>query len=237
MECDISRAQVETFGGGQQRHRGNRLAVVIDQQGLKSNGAVHVLRLVQVADSGCGRPQAFDGLLPSERWQRESAVFIERTLERKRGQGLVGVAPRFAQGEIRSQDDVAGAFETRSQLAVGVECCLGLGHQARQLSAPSGGGAGWIGVSAQHLLQAANVAQPPVDLGFKKEHGINHNLGFGGRQLVNQPGMNITWPGPATDVGNTPIIDGDDGDPVGRLVRVAGAGAGDVIKPPFQGAN
>src|SRR5690606_13258600 len=44
--------------------------------------------------------------------------------------------------------------------------------------------------------------------------------------------MHLAWPGPATDVGNAAVIDGDHGDPVAGLP--VAAGDTEVIEAPFK---
>ena len=52
---------------------------------------------------------------------------------------------------------------------------------------------------------------------------MSDGFGLGGGQLVNQLRMHIARPRPATDVGNTLVVDGDDGNAVRGLARGAGA--------------
>ena len=85
------------------------------------------------------------------------------------------------------------------------------------------------------FLDFADEHQPAVCLGLKEERGVRDGFGFGGRKLVNQLGMHIARPGPAADVGDALVVDGDDGQAVGGLAR--GAGAGEVVKAPLQGAD
>ena len=83
------------------------------------------------------------------------------------------------------------------------------GNHPGQLLIRCGSCASRVCCAGQYGLHFADVAQATVHLGLEKERGMDNGSGFGSRQLVNQLGMNIARPRPATDIGNAGIVDGN----------------------------
>src|SRR4030095_428023 len=87
----------------------------------------------------------------------------------------------------------------------------------------------------QGLLDFADEDQPAIGLRLEEERGMDDGLGLGGCQLVDQLSMHVAWPGPAPCVGGALVVDGNDGDPFGRLAPAAGTA--EIVKAALQRAD
>ena len=228
VDLDVTGPEVQALDRRQQGHGRNGVAEVVDQQRFLADSAIDVLDLVQMGDAGGRRANLCNRLLSADRRQAETIERLDRTGGSIRLQRLVRIALRFAQHEHRWHQHITRVLHAGGQHRVGVQHPLGVGDHLGQ----RGVGAT---VGRQQILHLPDEAQTTIDLGLDEEHCLDNGLGLGRCQLVNQLGVDIPWPWPAPDIGNTLVVDGDDGDPVGRLTR--GAGTAEVIKPAFQGSD
>ena len=76
------------------------------------------------------------------------------------------------------------------------------------------------------------MAQAPVTLGFCEVGGVGDGLGAAGCQLIDQPCVDVTGPGPGAQRGQACVVDVDDGD--FRQGCGSGSADGRVIQPKDQ---
>ena len=231
VELDVARAQVEAFQRGQQRHGRHRIAVIIDQQRLLADRAINVLELIQVSDAGGRHTDHLDRLLPTDRGIGKAVLFADGALQGIGGKGFIGVALRFAERKDRGHQYVAGLLHTRREHRIGVERQLGLRDHLVQLRVA--GRLVSAGLARSHqAFHLADETQTAIHLWLDEKHGMNNRLCLRGRKLVDQLRVDVPGPGPAADIGHALVVNGDDGDAVGRLARCAGAG--EIVKAALQ---
>ena len=231
VELDIVRRQIKALDCRQQRHGGHGIAIVINQQRLLAHCTVYILVLVQVSDAGCRHANTLDWLLATDCRVGKPAFFANGTFKRVSRQRFVRVALGLTEHENRGHQHVAGLRHAGRQHRVRIKRPFGIGNDFVQL-----GVAGCLVRASiagpQHALDLANECEACINLGLEKKYRVDNRLGLRSRKLVDQLCVDIAWPGPTTDIGNALVIDGNDGNPVGRLARCAGAG--NVIKPALQ---
>jgi hypothetical protein len=192
-----------------------------------------------VGDRVSGFANGGQRLLRALRRYAEGGVIGHGAAPCEIGQWLVGPAQWLPQAEDRRHDHIAGTGNAAHQARIGVQLLLGFANEAQQLFAraipqivqerPADGRAVDV---ASHFAQQG---QPPVRLGLEEESGVSHRARLGCAELVDQLGMNISWPRPATNVGDAVVVDRDDSDLVaGETIRI---GAGQVVEAPLQPAE
>jgi hypothetical protein len=229
VELDVAGPEVQALDRRQQGHGRNGVAEVVDQQRFLADSAIDVLDLVQMGDAGRRRADLCNRLLAADRRQAETIERLDRALEQHTsGSGLSGLPC----GSPSTNTDGTSTLPAFFMLAAST-ASVSSASSASAITLASGALAPPLG--GNKAPSSADEAQTTVDLGLDEEHRLDNGLGLGRCQLVDQLGVDITWPWPAPDIGNTLVVDGDDGDPVGRLTR--GAGTAEVIKPAFQGSD
>ena len=139
IDLDVLRPEIEAPGGSQQSHGRYSVAIIINQQRLPAHGAIDVLDLVQVGDTGRDHPDLLDRLLPADGRYAES---LERPDGACRGiahHRLVRIALGFAELEHRRHQHIARALDAGGQHGVGIEHALGLGDDLGQGSRVTAG--------------------------------------------------------------------------------------------------
>ena len=232
VELHIAGSQIQAFQRRQQGHRRNRIAVIVDKQGLAPHRAVRVLKLVQMPDRAGRVADDFNRLLATDSGHGKSVLLADRTLEGIGGQRFVGIALRVAQRENRGDQNVSGVFHAGSQHSVCVKCQLGLRNHLCQCRIAGGLITGSITRRPQKAFHLADELQSAVHLGLNKEYGMDDCFGLGSCKLIDQLCMDITRPGPTADIGNALVINGNDRHAVRWLAR--GAGAGKVVEAPLH---
>ena len=178
-------------------------------------------------------------LLCALRGHAEGGVIGHGATPGEIGQWLVGSAQWLPEAEHRRHDHIAGTSDAAHQARIGIQLLLGFANEAQQLLARA------ISQIVQQRRadgRAVDVAphfaqqgQPTIGLRLEEESGVSHRARLGCAQLIDQLGVNISRPRPATNVGDAVVIDGDDGDLVtGDTVRV---GAGQIVETPLQPAE
>ncbi len=225
QDLDVGRREVQALGGGKKRHGRHGTPEVIDQQGVGPHGAVGVVGLVQVADTGGGIGQLVDRVLAADGRERKAALVGNGALGDGGGQVLVRLALGLAEDEDRRNEHVARLGHAGGEFSVGIERLLGLGHDfGERLVA--------VGHGAERFLDLADVDQAAVGLRLEEERVVGDGLGLRARQLVDQFGVDVARPGPPPDVRDALVVDGDDGNPVRRLARALHARR--VVETPLE---
>ena len=129
---------------------------------------------------------------------------------RIRADRLSGLPERLAEAKQERQHDVARAAQAFGQLAVGVQPA-----SASPSTPPISASCSWPcgAQQAVQLAQLVDVGQPGVDLRLGEEHRRSRSLWPARPQSFwIRLGVHVARPGPAPDVGNAGVVDGDDGD-------------------------
>ena len=233
VDGDVGRFQVETAGREQQRQRGVVVTVVLHGQGVTAHGAVGVGDEIEVADTGRvltergerqargpGLARCLDVL--AARHNARQMIALHKIRQRR-----IRFSNRPPEGEVHGEQHVAGSRDGLGQAPVGVELLLGLVEQRGDFT--------FLRRLAERGAQTADVAKPGVGLWFTQENLQADDLGLGGAQFVDHLGQHAAWPGPATDLLDALVVDGDDGDVLGRAwiaVRRLNTGViGNALKP------
>ena len=143
---------------------------------------------------------------------------------------LIRAPPRLGNIEEHRQNDVARILQAGGQLAIRVERPLRLAEQGQHFLLLRVGRRplGDCGRHQRHRL--GDVAVTRIDLWLEIKNCIADDLGLCRRQLVDQTGMDVPRPRPATQIGNAMVINGDDrnllrrfavGQPHGHVVSLA----------------
>ena len=231
VHLDVVHAEIQALRGDQHRERRIELVEVRQHQRLGADPAVDVDARVEVADAGRGPADRFDRIDdPLGRREREAdrvAVDVVELVPRDVvGQGAVGFALRVVELEEHRQHHVGGLLVALRQLAVGVERGLGLGQEPPDV-AERGTRLDRVRIRGRALVLAeelGDVGEPRVDLGLGEEHQIADHLRPAGDERVGELRVDVARPGPAADVLDAGVVDGDDADAVGRRA-VGGADA------------
>ena len=168
-------------------------------------------------DAGRGCSYHLYWLLAAHSRQRKVARLINSAFQRIGGQRLVRPALWYAEREHRRNQHAGGAGHARRKLCVGIKRDLRFGnHLAKPLANMTQAVLrhGWIG---KDILHFAYKDHSPVGLGLEEKSRMRNGLGLGSRELVDQPRMNVARPRPAADVGDTLVVNRNDGNAIGRL--------------------
>ena len=211
----------------------------MQEQGFAAHGPVAVGQLVQMGHGECRLADGFEGLLGRGSGHTEALGVGHSAFLCEGGQRLIGSPLGFTQDVERRHDHVSRLTQTVHQTGIHIEILFsgvdeGLQALAR-FGAQVGPGGRRGGARKQLLAQVAQAGQPPIGLRFEEKGGVRHRFGAGRRELINQPGVHLARPGPAPDVRDALIVDGNDGHAIaGRSVA---AGAGEIVVPALQPAK
>ena len=219
---DVLGGKVQAARGDHQRERREETVVVTQDQWFGPDAAVDVGRAVEVSDSRRTCTERFEREQHARRGKRvgpggggtDAVLDVDEiALEHELGKRRIRVATRLAEFEQDRQDYVTGTVNRGCEFAVGIERLLGFGkhglHRAERLFRR-------LGQSLERLHELGDVGQTRIDLRLGKEHRVSHDLRFCLGKSVEHPGMHIARPGPASDVGNALLIDGNYGDSIAR---------------------
>ena len=233
----VLRLQVQAARRDHQRQRRKQHVVVAHHQGLGPDAAVDVDAGVEmphaagdVAQGRNGDHRIQDGgreiaSTAGLRRQRQDAVLhVGRQL-------AIGVAQRFAIELLKHhrQQDVLGGTDARGKLAVGVQVLFGFTerdlHFGQRLLRD-----GRCGLELHDEL--VDIDQTGVDLRLGEEHRTGDRACLRLGEQVDHLRVHVAWPGPATDVADALVVDGNHRDPIAR--RLAGGAHAHVVGDPFD---
>ena len=178
-------------------------------------------------------------MLPFDSRHREPAAGVHRTLCSIGGQRTIWCTLGFAKNKNRWHQNITGIFDACGQHHVRIQRRFSLGNhfgQLRQLFIGSDRSGYRVNrglhVGAQQVLDLTDEWQPTIHLRFEEKGRVDDRFDLCGRQLINQPRMNIARPWPAANIGNALVVNGNDHHLVGRPAVCTGAGH--VIKTALQ---
>ena len=182
---------------------------------------------------GVGRiANDLDRLLAADGCHGKAVFLADRALERIGRQGLVRVALGLAQGKNRRNQHISSVFHAGREDRIGIQREFGFLDDLDQRRIAYGLVTGCIRCRSQQAFHRTDEREPAVDLRLDEEYRMDNGLGLGGRKLVDQLGMDVTRPWPATDIGNTLVIDRNDCHAIRWLAR--GAGACKIVEPALH---
>ena len=245
-DLDVIDPEVERLRRHHQGERGHVTVVVLQQQRLGANRAIRILGLGQVAEPRRHRTQTLDRKLDLVGGDDIGALLVNQgELGDEGRQVLVGLAARLPHRQIGRKHHVIGGGETGSELAIGVQCCIGFLQKRAELGEIDARGgrvsAAGVGRSGRrHRLvigrqQLVDVDQTRVLLRFKELHAVADHLGFRTHQDIGHLGMHFAAPRPAPDVLDAFVVDRDHRDLVIR--RLARRGHTPIVGFAFDTAQ
>jgi len=215
LDLDVARPEVEAFRGDHQRQRRKMMVEIAQHQRLGAHAAVDVRPRAEVAERRGAAPDQLDRQLHLGCRQGAEVIADFRgngVLQEVFRQRPVGPAARKVDAEENRQQHVARLDIALRQPAIGIERLLRLLEQRddrRHLRRRRRG----------EVEQLGDVDVSRIDLRLAEEHGVRDDLGFRAGQKVGHPGVDLARPGPAPDVRDARVVDGDHRQLVGRQAR------------------
>jgi hypothetical protein len=231
LDLDVGNAQIEALRRNHQRQGGINLVEVGQDQRFGADAAIDIGVDVEMPDCGCAAPKLLDHRrFDIGREQRRVLAFLDlgdAVLPDEVRQRPVRPSARLSQAKQHRQGDIARLGDGIAHAPVGIELLLRLGQHRPEL--PQGRQLGGKRLRRARQRRTASLAikfdqlvdvgESRVDLGLGKEDGGGDDLGLGRCQRVDHFCMHFARPGPAAEVVDALLVDGNDGDLAARLAR------------------
>ncbi len=209
---DVGRPEIQALGGNQQRQRWEVNIVIAEKQRLGANTAIDIGIGIEVTNGGRLTAQRFDRHLNRGGGKCLAIGFgdlrqaVFRHIFRQR---LVRPPFRIAEVKQHRQYHSPGTLEALGKNTVGIERTLGFRKQITHF-----GKLRRLDTGGHHLPvqvgQFGDITVAGIDLRLEKQGSVNNNLGLGAGQKIGHLCMQVTRPGPASEVGDGSVVDGDD---------------------------